>query len=136
MVAGPMVLTFSWPSTLDRSGGVMALYEFANAMARRGHEVHFLHGPAWPGLISSPDQITWFRFEPGVVHHVVEDLDHAPALAADVAFNPLLPGDALPATMVQGFRMVPLAVERLAYTSPGPKVCVSSWLVDLGRRDR
>lgn len=132
MVTGPMVLTFSWPSTLDRSGGVTALYEFANAMARRGHEVHFLHGPAFPGLISSPDQLSWFRFEPGVVHHVVEDFAVGPPVAADVAFNPGLPG-ALPATVIQGFRMLPLPVERQAYLSPGPKLCVSSWLVDVGR---
>jgi glycosyltransferase involved in cell wall biosynthesis len=35
---------------------------------------------------------------------------------------------------VQGFRMVPLELERQVYLEPGPKLCVSSWLVDLGRR--
>jgi glycosyltransferase involved in cell wall biosynthesis len=129
-----MVLTFTWPSTVARAGGVTALYEFANAMARRGHEVHFVHGPAWPGLITSVDQLAWFRFEPSVVHHVVEDYDAGPLPAADVAFHPGLPGGALPASVIQGFRMVPLELERGVYLSPGPKLCVSSWLVDLGRR--
>jgi glycosyltransferase involved in cell wall biosynthesis len=129
-----MVLTFTWPSTVERAGGVTALYEFANAMARRGHEVHFVHGPAWPGLITSVDQLRWFRFEPSVTHHVVETFSADALPVADVAFHPDLPGPALPATVVQGFRMVPLELERLAYLSRGPKVCVSSWLVDLGRR--
>src|SRR5947199_45736 len=28
------------------------LYEFANALARRGHEVHFIHGPRTPTLVT------------------------------------------------------------------------------------
>jgi L-malate glycosyltransferase len=129
-----MVLTFTWPSTVERAGGVTALYEFANGMARRGHEVHFVHGPAWPGLITSIDQLAWFRFEPSVVHHVVEELTAEALPAADVAFHPDLPGSALPVAVVQGYRMVPLELERQVFLEPGPKLCVSSWLVDLGRR--
>ena len=129
-----MVLTFTWPSTVDRAGGVTALYEFANGMARRGHEVHFVHGPAWPGLITSVDQLAWFRFEPSVVHHVIEVVTADALPAADVAFHADLPGTALPVAVVQGFRMVPLELERQVFVQPGPKVCVSSWLVDLGRR--
>lgn len=129
-----MVLTFTWPSTEARAGGVTALYEFANGLARLGHEVHFVHGPAWPGLITSVDQLGWFRFEPTITHHIVQDLAAGPLPAADVVFHPELPAGGLPAVVVQGFRMVPLELERRTYLSPGPKVCVSSWLVDLGRR--
>ena len=129
-----MVLTFSWPSTADRAGGVTALYEFANGMARRGHTVHFVHGPAWPGLVRSVDELGWFRFEPSVVHHFMSDFAAGPIPETDVAFQHQLTNGGLPAAVVQGFRMVQLEHERGVYLSPGPKVCVASWLVDLGRR--
>jgi glycosyltransferase involved in cell wall biosynthesis len=122
---------FIWPTSNHRSGGVRVLYEFANGLARRGHEVHFVHGPAWPGRINTLDRL-WHPFEPGVVHHIIDDLDDPSLPEADVVFNHDLPArHGLPAALVQGFRMLPPEFERAAFQAPGPKACVARWLLDV-----
>jgi len=128
-----MIVTFAWPSSHWRAGGVTALYCFANGLARRGHEVHFVHGPAWPDLITSMDQLAWFPFDARVRHHILPDFDEASLPHADIVFAPDMPGDALPCIFIQGFRMLPLELERRAFTTPCPKVCIASWLVGVGR---
>lgn len=129
-----MVLTFVWPSTRERSGGVTALYEMANALVRRGHHVHFVHGPEHRGLIDSVAELDWFPFDPRITHHITSAVDERSFPRSDVAFTPGPPGGALPCTFVQGYGMLGLEVERAAYTAPGPKACVSSWLIEIGRR--
>jgi glycosyltransferase involved in cell wall biosynthesis len=127
-----VIVTFQWPTTHHRAGGVVALYEFANGLARRGHEVHFVHGPAWPDLISSADEL-WHPFEPSVVHHVVQRLDDPSLPEADVVFCLSAPARlGQPAVVMQGFRMLPLEMERTAFRTPGLKVCVARWLLDVG----
>jgi glycosyltransferase involved in cell wall biosynthesis len=126
-----VIVSFVFPSSHHRTGGVIMLYEFANALARRGNEVHFIHGPAWPQRVERIDQIP-FRFDDRVHHHIVDDL-HDPSLPiADVVFG----GQALhlghPSVIVQGFRLLGPHADALSYRSPSPKVCVASWLVDVG----
>ncbi|MFP5256338.1 MAG: glycosyltransferase family 4 protein [Acidimicrobiia bacterium] len=129
-----MIVTFAWPSSHHRTGGVVVLYHFANGLARRGHEVHFLHGPAWPGRIDAIEQLDWFRFEPTVQHHVVDSMDDPALPASDVVFaRTALPHQGLPALFVQGAHMLPAEMEEQAYRLDGPKVCVARWLIDRGR---
>jgi glycosyltransferase involved in cell wall biosynthesis len=126
-------LNFTWPSTAQYSGGVAMLYEFANALSGRGHEVHFIHGPAWPDRITHPDQITWFDFHHGVVHHVVDSLDDESIPPGDVFFSPSGPARlGLPAVVLQGHGMLPEPLERETFRFRGLKICVAQWLVDIG----
>jgi glycosyltransferase involved in cell wall biosynthesis len=130
-----VIVSFTWPSTHHRTGGVIALYQFANALDRRGHEVHFVHGPAWPHRIDRISDLEWFRFEPGVQHHVVDSLDDPALPAADVIFSSEVPERlGAPAIFIQGFQMLPAEIERDAFRMRRPKVCVARWLVDVGLR--
>ena len=79
MSASPprLTLNFIAPSTRHPSGGVAVVYEFACAMARRGHEVHLFHGGFFEGNVHGIEDIDWFEFDPRVVH------TFAPGGAAD-----------------------------------------------------
>jgi glycosyltransferase involved in cell wall biosynthesis len=126
-------VSFVYPSTHHRTGGVISMYHFANGLAARGHEVHFIHGPRWKDRIESLETLAWFPFHDRVRHHIVDSLDDPRLPRADVCFSLFGPSAlGMPAAFVQGFRMMPLDLERAIYRLPGPKVCVARWLVDVG----
>lgn len=123
-------MNFVWPSSPQYSGGVVALYEFANALARRGHDVHFIHGPAFPDRIDRIDQLDWFTFEPSVRHHIVDRQDDPSVPDGDIIFSSFSPARlGLPVSFVQGHRMMSRRFERSAFEARCPKICVASWLV-------
>jgi glycosyltransferase involved in cell wall biosynthesis len=127
-----MIVSFVCPSAPAPMGGVTALYEFANGLSRRGHEVHIAHGAFWnrPG-IASLDELAWFRFEPEIVHHLGEG--SIPLPDADVIFGTeAAPNLGRPVLLVQGFEMFPKEMERAVFRTPCLKVCVASWLVNVG----
>lgn len=128
-----MIVTFVYPSSPQYTGGVVTIYQYANSLARRGHEVHFVHGPANPYRISSLDELSWFAFEPSIRHHVVDGLDDPSLPEADVVMSKDLPRRlGLPASLVQGHWMVPPEMEAQVFRSPGLTVCVASWLTRIG----
>ncbi len=128
-----MIIHFSWPSTARFGGGVVAMYEYANAMARRGHEVHLIHGPKTPDRIERLDQLDWFDFEPDLEHHIVDSLDDPSLPPGDVCFQHGAPARlGQPAVLIQGYKMIDTKLERPAFRAPCPKICVASWLVDIG----
>ena len=128
-----MILTFAYPSSPDRTGGVTVLYQLANACARRGHEVHFVHGPLTRYRIRGLDELPPFPFDHRVEHHLVDRLDDPRLPAGDVVFGGTAPRRlGLPVDLVQGFRMLREDVELDLFRAPFPKVCVASWLVDVG----
>jgi glycosyltransferase involved in cell wall biosynthesis len=130
-----MIVSFTWPSSYHRTGGVVVLYQFANGLARRGHEVHFIHGPAWPDRIESVAELGWFEFDDRVQHHIVDSLLDPSLPPGDVIFNTRSrPEQGLPSLFIQGARMLSEDIERTAYRLRGPKVCVSHWLIDIGLR--
>ncbi len=127
-----MIVSFIFPSSRERTGGVTMLYEFANALARRDHVVHFIHGPAWSERVATVDEIS-FRFEPSVRHHIVDTLDDPTLPHADVVFGGEVTHLGNPAVIVQGYRLLSAELDALAYRSARPKICVAQWLVDVGR---
>jgi glycosyltransferase involved in cell wall biosynthesis len=130
-----MIVSFTWPSSYHRTGGVVVLYRFANGLARRGHEVHFIHGPAWPDRIESVDELGWFEFDDRVQHHIVDSLLDPSLPSGDVIFSAASrPSQGLPSLFIQGARMLSEDIERTAYRLRGPKVCVSRWLIGVGLR--
>ncbi len=129
-----MRLTFGFPSSGEETGGVMVLYEFANALSRRGHEVTFVHGPAWPTRISSLDQLPDICRRDGVRHLIVDALDDPSIPESDVMFSQSGPARlGLPCIFVQGFGMLSEEWERDAFRERAPKICVASWLTEVGR---
>ena len=76
-------VTFLVPSTTRAIGGVISLYEFANGLSRRGHQVLLVHLPVVDGHITSLDDIGWFRFDARVEHRLVASLDDVPLPPAD-----------------------------------------------------
>lgn len=127
-----MILSFAWPSTPQYSGGVVALYEFANALARRGHDVHFIHGPAWKDRIDRIEQLSWFSFAPTITHHIVDSYDDPSLPEGDVVFSPWVPHRlGLPMVFVQGHLMMARQIERSAFRARCPKICIASWLADV-----
>jgi glycosyltransferase involved in cell wall biosynthesis len=128
-----VIVNFVYPSTHHRTGGVIALYEFANGLARRGNEVHFVHGPAWPHRITSLDELPPFRFEPSIVHHIVDSLDDPSLVAADIVFIGSAPARlGLPIVFVQGYKMWLEELERASFFVRAPKVCIAKWLAGVG----
>ncbi len=129
-----MIVTFVSPSSKHPVGGVIAVFEFANALARRGHEVHLAHVPGFWGGIEHPRDLAWASFEPSIQHHVLASEDD-PLPVADFAVSgngsqPATSG--LPLVLVQG-RPTTLTQEHSVFEEPFPKICVSRWVVDLGR---
>ena len=128
-----MIVSFTYPSTPRYGGGLAALYEYADGLARRGHEVHFIHGPAFAERISSPDEIVWHRFDPGVVHHVVDRLDDPSLPDGDIVFQPDAPRRlGQPVVVIQGHQLLSAALERPGFRAACPKLCVAGWLLDVG----
>lgn len=108
------------------------LYEFANAMARRGHEAHFVHGPAWNNRVDRVDQVP-FCFDKAVHHHIVDAVDDPSLPSGDVRFGAGSARMGQPAVIVQGFRLIGAKWDEASFRAPMPKVCVAGWLVDVGR---
>jgi glycosyltransferase involved in cell wall biosynthesis len=135
-----MRLIFIAPSTRHPVGGIAVIYEFAAAMATRGHDVDLYHVNFFDGTVATIDDLRWFSFPDGVTHHFTpagpRDLDVIPE--GDVFFGfsfdrRMAPQSGLPVVLIQGYRMMGDEVERHAYEAPCPKVCVAGWLVDVGR---
>ena len=130
-----MILNFVYPSSSDWTGGVIVLYELANACARRGHQVHFVHGPLNPHRVKRLGDLPPFRFDDTVEHHLVDSLDDPRLPPGDVVFMGQAPRRlGQPVDLAQGFRMFREEIERDVYRAPFPKACVASWLVDVGVR--
>ena len=154
-----MIITFPVLARTRPNGGAMAIYEFANAMCRRGHEVHLVH-IGWHEHILQPGDLPWMDFEGGI-QHVFPSVDVA---EIDVSLNPgedrmgidgsrlaqlarYLPDadfiaawdDQVPArhglqfVFVQGYRIFIPATEEAMFQTPCPKICVSRWLVEVGK---
>lgn len=133
-----MVLSFIAPSTRHPSGGVAMVYEFAQAMAQRGHHVHLTHVDFFKGNVSSLADIEWFSFSGDVIHHFAP-LPSKPLAIADVTFGFSFEGEmsahaGQPVVLIQGYKMLSKSLEHYAFRAPCPKICVASWLVDVGRQ--
>ncbi|MCH7788542.1 MAG: hypothetical protein IH940_03780, partial [Acidobacteria bacterium] len=128
-----MRVSFVYPTAQSVTGGIAVLYQFANGLARLGHEVNFLHGPNLPGRIESLDELPEMCIGHGVTHHLVDALTDPDLPSGDVIFNQAAPPRlGLPATIVQGHRMLSDEMERVSFVGPGIKICVATWLVDIG----
>jgi glycosyltransferase involved in cell wall biosynthesis len=128
-----VIVTFVYPSSPVYTGGVVVLYHYANGLAARGHEVHFVHGPTTPMRIASVAELDWFPFDERIAHHVVDVLDDPSLPDGDVVFSLEAPPRlGQPVILIQGYKMIAAAVERPAYRARCPKLIVASWLRDVG----
>jgi len=143
-------VTFLVPSTKRTIGGVIALYEFANGLRRRGHGITLVHVPIVDGHIEHVEDLAWFTFEPGIEHQIVDALDGHELPRADfieVTAVELFAGSngsavrsasfpasaGLPFLFIQGFGIFSADVDDRAFRAPFPKICIARWLVDVLR---
>jgi hypothetical protein len=117
-------------------GGVTALYEFANGLARRGHDVRIAHGGFWGREgVAGLDEIAWFDFADGIAHFFGGPGESIELPDGDVIFGTGAPERlGLPVLLVQGLDMFPLPMERKIFRTPCLKVCVATWLIGVGVR--
>ena len=147
-----MIVTFIVPSMKFPVGGAKTIFELANGLARLGHQVHLVHFRMPYNYIESPDEIGWFAFEPGIVHHITTfdddfsdlpeadiTMPHEAVIIETLAVLRGTPGAPYPAraglgaNLVQGYGVMGDRLERPLFAAPCPKVCVGSWLIDVGR---
>lgn len=134
-----MRVTFVVPTARIPIGSATSLYQLANGLARRGHEVHVFHvrilGGAEVGYpLEAVEQLTWVDFEASIQHRVGETLDVSALPDADVVtcFDPRLPHRCgRPVVFVKGYGFFG-EVEDAMLRAPAPKLCVARWLVDVG----
>jgi glycosyltransferase involved in cell wall biosynthesis len=133
-----MILTFVAPGAPYPIGGVTMIYEFAAAMADRGHEVHLFHYPVFRQSVAALEDVDWYSFPDGIDHHFPPvGFDPNTAPPSDIIFG-FSSEDAMPAhlglpvALVQGYRMVRPPYERRTFKAPCPKICIAKWLVGVG----
>jgi glycosyltransferase involved in cell wall biosynthesis len=146
----PLTITFLAPSAKRPIGGVIALYEFANGLARRGHHVHLVHLPVIEGHIDSLDDLDWFDFEARVHHQLLSEFDPdalpradfieltALRFFTDSGFVGAVEAESSkpwgrPFIFVQAYGIYPEAIDDRAFATPAPKLCVARWLTDVAR---
>jgi glycosyltransferase involved in cell wall biosynthesis len=145
-----VVVTFLAPGAKHPIGGAIAIYEFANGMSRRGHDVQLVHidfiGDTRrrvhqiPDRVETLDDLGWFRFDAAIKHHFPNFFDETGLPDADFTsycdpgVHRIPPTSGLPLILVQGYEMLPQEFERELYRAPCPKICVAKWLVNVGRQ--
>jgi glycosyltransferase involved in cell wall biosynthesis len=131
-----MLITFLAPTARHPVGGIIAIYEFANALARREHEVQLVHLDAGAGPMQSVDEIPWVEFDGRVRQYCPADFsfEHMPDADFLFGFGGDYPGRCgLQLLLVQGYRIIARAVEDALMRGPYPKICVAGWLVEVCR---
>ncbi len=132
-----MIVTFLSPSSDHPVGGVIAVFEFANAFARLGHDVHLAHVPFLGLHARGLDDVAWSEFEPSIRHHFLDAVDVSVLPETDFLISAIheLPEGApgLPLVFVMGQpKLLAGKGGKDPYDEPCPKICIAKWLVDLG----
>lgn len=128
-------MTFVVPSTRDPVGGVAAVYEFANAFVRRGHDVNLLHVTLTGELVLSMEELAWFEFEDNVRQYFLGSITELPRADFVFAYKESFPPEGgLPVVFVQGIDVLRPELNNTVFTQPCPQVCIARWLVGLGHR--
>jgi glycosyltransferase involved in cell wall biosynthesis len=137
-----MRLTFVVPGSRQPIGGAVALYQFANAMRRRSHDVQLVHigviGDSQHDFhrlsdpVRSRDDLAWMPFDSRIAHEFPERFDERALPPGDVVF---FYGDRLPARCglpvipIQGQGALASRAEELLFFAPCPKLCIGRWLM-------
>jgi glycosyltransferase involved in cell wall biosynthesis len=112
-------------------GAVTTRYEIANGLARRGHDVVVVH-------FGTPsfelDQVSWFEFDPRLRHHLSRGLSGEVFPESEFVFSASLPLQfGWPVQLFQGLGFYAPDEESAVLRLPGPKLCISRWLVKRAR---
>lgn len=139
-----MRVTLVVPTARVPIGGATSLYQYANGLCRRGHEVHVIHSsyvtaPGGPTLwidqpLRSLEELTWVGFEPGVHQRVVEGVvDPSTLPDADVIYflGDPPPRCGRPIMFLQAFGVLPPEMDDALYRVQAPKFCIARWMIDV-----
>ncbi len=139
-----MICNFLVPSTRYPVGGTIAMVEFANGLARRGHEVHISHVAFVGDRADSLAEMPFCEFDPRLQHHfpdaypssdivcgyAISD-DALPAADFVFCFDDRIPANrGLPLVWVQAFGVLG-RLDAEIFAVPCPKLCTSRWLVQV-----
>jgi glycosyltransferase involved in cell wall biosynthesis len=155
-VGGPATITWTFlaPAGTRPTGGDLARFELANALARlAAGPVRVVHLSTERARIRRLSDIPWFAFDDAVEHQLDAPFDPDEIPDSDVVvFSPNVlsaalrsgavttgrrlvdalqgqpPRRWLPVLLLQGFGVFEPPVEALALRLPGGKVCVGAWL--------
>lgn len=111
----------------------MAMYEFADAMARRGHRVRLTHVEFFGPRAESLADLAWFNFDERLEHTfpTVFSADALPPADFLFCFDDRVPvGHGLPLMWVQAYGILG-ELEPKIFTAPCPKICIAKWLLDV-----
>lgn len=128
-----MILNFLVPTTSRPVGGTMAMLEFANGMARRGHEVHVTHVEFFGPRAESLADIQWCELDARLQHTFPGEITERTLPNADFVFcfDDRIPVDrGLPLMWVQAYGILGPLEEKI-FHAQCVKVCIARWLVDL-----
>jgi FkbM family methyltransferase len=119
-------------------GGTIIPYEYANALARRGHRVAVGHA-SLPPHVRSVDDIPWFAFDERVAHYFALGGNGAAGPVGDVVIGDVgLPRElGLPAILMQGYLAGPTDEVHVIpdrWRPNGPVFCESKFLADQSLR--
>jgi glycosyltransferase involved in cell wall biosynthesis len=130
-----MILTFIVPSRRAPVGGNAAIYEFANALVRRQHDVNVIHVTLTDELVLSKDELAWFEFEEGVRHYFFGSITELPSADFVFGFSESFPPEGgLPLVFVLGVNSLRPELDNTVFTQPCPHICIGRWLLEVGRR--
>jgi glycosyltransferase involved in cell wall biosynthesis len=110
----------------------MAIWEFSNGLARRGHEVHVVHSTSLGEPVHSLQEITWFEFDPRLHHHFGDletvAIEGSEFVACLFGTPPERLG--LPLMWLQAVDVFAPILELSIFGASCPKLCTSSFLRD------
>ena len=132
-----MIITLVAASGPRPVGGAMSTYDLANALSLQGHDVHLVHRDLAGERVESVGELSWATFEPAIHHHFPRVFDATSLPDADFVFHcdeSLPERSGLPLIFVRGAGVGRPVQEQRMLAAPCPLICISSWLVNLGRR--
>jgi L-malate glycosyltransferase len=129
-----VILTFLTPSTPFPAGGAAACLEFANTMARRGHETHVVHLDIAGTRARDLADLDWIELEGRLLHDFSGSIDDTRAPESDFVFcfdDRIPAGRGQTLMWVHGYRTLDAEIERKIFFAPCPKLCIGKWLTEL-----
>ena len=151
-----MKITFVMPGySLKPVGGIKVVYDYANQLASRGHEVTVLHSHRWSTktdkirhpylwLISKirrpADSVTiaevnWYPIDSRVKMFCIPEPTAKYVPNGDVLFwydKGLPPEKGMQLIFLQGYGVFPRALEDAGFRAPMPKIVIARWLYEQG----
>lgn len=103
------------------------MFQFADGLARRGHDVTVVHQER-NGEVTRVEDIWWHQFHPNTRHAY---FDVSGSFDAAVGVDGRVRSDlGRPFMWIQAWRILPEDLDQVIYSADCPKLCTSTWLME------